>query len=66
MKSGIVNERIHVLESSLDIWKIIENIAVTCNQEEAFFVCDLGDIVKKFNEWKVKFPRVEPFYGKYI
>ncbi|KAK6622535.1 hypothetical protein RUM44_002347 [Polyplax serrata] len=63
MKQGIVNERIHVLEASADVWKIIRDIVATCNQEEAFFVCDVGEIVKKFNEWKVKFPRVQPFYA---
>ena len=63
MKSGIVNEKIHVLESSSDIWKTIRDIVVTRNQEEPFFVCDVGEIVKKFNEWKVKFPRIQPFYA---
>lgn len=33
-------------------------------QEEAFYVCDIGDIVHKHREWKLKMPRVEPFYGK--
>jgi len=33
-------------------------------QEEAFYVCDVGDIVHKHREWKRKMPRVEPFYGK--
>jgi len=31
--------------------------------DEAFFICDLGDIVKKFNTWKELLPRVEPFYA---
>ena len=35
-------------------------------QEEAFYVCDIGDIVRKHKEWKMKLPRVEPFYGKYM
>ena len=33
-------------------------------QEEAFYVCDIGDIVHKHREWKLKMPRVEPHYGK--
>jgi hypothetical protein len=33
-------------------------------QEEAFYVCDIGDIVRKHKEWKLKLPRVEPHYGK--
>lgn len=63
MKSGIVNDRIHVLESNSDVWKIINGIAESGMQEEAFYVCDLGQIVNKFREWKMKLPRVEPHYG---
>jgi hypothetical protein len=33
-------------------------------QEEPFYVCDIGDIVHKHREWKLKMPRVEPHYGK--
>ncbi|KDR16679.1 Ornithine decarboxylase, partial [Zootermopsis nevadensis] len=32
-------------------------------QEEAFYVCDIGDIVHKHREWKLKMPRVEPHYA---
>lgn len=32
-------------------------------QEEAFYVCDIGDIIRKHKEWKSKLPRVVPFYG---
>jgi len=63
MKSGIVNDRIHVLESNSDVWKIINGIAESGIQEEAFYVCDLGQIVSKFREWKMKLPRVEPHYA---
>ena len=38
MKSGIVNDRIHVLESNSDVWKIIHGIANSGVQEEAFYV----------------------------
>jgi hypothetical protein len=35
-------------------------------QEEAFYVCDVGDVVRKHKEWKLKLPRVEPHYGNTI
>lgn len=31
--------------------------------DDAFFVGDLGDIVRKFVKWKQLLPRVEPFYA---
>ncbi|KXS20881.1 ornithine decarboxylase [Gonapodya prolifera JEL478] len=31
--------------------------------EDAFFVCDLGSIVRQFAKWKRLLPRVEPFYA---
>jgi len=33
-------------------------------QEEAFYVLDVGDIVRKHKDWMLKLPRVEPHYGK--
>ncbi|XP_059480842.1 ornithine decarboxylase-like isoform X2 [Neocloeon triangulifer] len=32
-------------------------------QEEAFYVLDIGDIVRKHKEWKLKLPKVEPHYA---
>ncbi|KAK7099977.1 ornithine decarboxylase-like [Littorina saxatilis] len=31
--------------------------------EDAFFLADLGDIVKKYEKWMELLPRVEPFYA---
>jgi len=30
---------------------------------DAFFVGDLGDIIRKYKKWIAYLPRVEPFYG---
>ncbi|KAG0722253.1 Antizyme inhibitor 2 [Chionoecetes opilio] len=32
-------------------------------QEDPFFVMDVGDIVQKIKVWKLKLPRVKPFYA---
>ena len=32
--------------------------------EDAFYICNLGEIIKKNEEWKDFMPRVKPFYGK--
>nr|XP_039257541.1 ornithine decarboxylase-like [Styela clava] len=31
--------------------------------EDAFFVCDIGDVVHKHIKWKKIFPRIHPFYA---
>lgn len=33
-------------------------------QEDPFYVFNVGGIVEKHKEWKMKLPRVQPFYGK--
>ena len=35
-------------------------------REDAFFLADLGDIVKKYEKWTELLPRVEPFYGEWL
>lgn len=57
-------ERVHILDSQSNVWSVIRDIAYNTNQEEAFYVCDIGDIVRKHKIWKAKLPRVEPHYGK--
>jgi len=48
-------------DTPLDMIK--ERVAASPDSEDAFFVCDLGDIIQKFNIWKSNLPRVEPFYA---
>ncbi|KAJ9592498.1 hypothetical protein L9F63_015815 [Diploptera punctata] len=63
MKFTNLDERIHVVHPDSDSWKIIRDIAESGVQEEPFYVFDIGDIVHKYKEWKLKMPRVEPFYA---
>lgn len=65
MKITNLDERINVLDSESDVMTVIKNIAWNGLQEEAFYVLDIGDIVRKHQIWKEKLPRVEPFYGEY-
>jgi hypothetical protein len=57
--------KIHVLEPGKENWDVIRDVAHSGVQEEAFYVLDVGDIIRKHKEWKLKMPRVAPFYGKY-
>lgn len=64
MKINDRDDRVHVLDSQTDVWSIIREIADSGLQEEAFYVCDIGDIVRKHKIWNASMPRVKPFYGK--
>lgn len=62
-------DRVHVLnQASVDTWSVAREIAAAstvADEEDAFYVCDIGDIVKKYQLWKEHMPRVRPFYGEF-
>ena len=55
--------KIHVLEPGKENWDVIRDVAHSGVQEEAFYVMDVDDIIRKHNEWKLEMPRVATFYG---
>lgn len=63
MKVCNLDERVHVLDPHTSVWSVIREIAESGVQEDAFYVCDVGDIVRKHKLWKNAMPRVEPFYA---
>lgn len=65
MKITTVEEkRVHILNSQSNVWSVIREIAENNNQEDAFYICDIGDVVQKHKIWMAKLPRVQPHYGK--
>lgn len=58
-------DRIQVVEGEADVMKIINEITAfgTANQDEPFYVFNIGDIVKKHQTWIEKMPRVVPHYA---
>ncbi|KAF5296581.1 hypothetical protein FQR65_LT10234 [Abscondita terminalis] len=64
MKIGTVeDDRVHVLNNNYDVWSVIREIVDTGTQEDAFYICDIGDIVSKHKIWKTSLPRVQPHYA---
>lgn len=63
MKINNLDDRVHVLDNQTDVWTIIKEITESGMQEEAFYVCDIGDIVRKHKIWNTTMPRVKPHYG---
>lgn len=63
MKAIVENPTVELVADKT-IFDIITNTVNDMEQEEPFIVADLADIVYKYKLWKLKMPRVEPFYGK--
>lgn len=39
------------------------NVWFTQELEEPFYICDLGDLIYKHEQWLTHMPRIKPFYG---
>lgn len=63
MKLTPFDDRVHILNSHSNVLSVIKDIANNETQEDAFYVCDIGDIVRKHKIWKAKLPRIEPYYA---
>lgn len=44
----------------------IDNDICEADEEDAFFVADLGEVYRQHMRWKRNLPRVKPFYGQYL
>lgn len=58
-------DRIQVLEGEANVNKIINDLTAfgTTNQDEPFYIFNIGDIVKKHQIWIEQMPRVVPHYA---
>jgi len=63
MKIPTIESRVHILNDQSNVWTTIKGIVENTNQEDAFYVMDIGEIVKKHNEWMTMLPRVTPHYA---
>lgn len=63
MKIENIDEPVRILNSNVDVKSVIREIAQDVNQEEAFYVCHLDEIVQKHRIWESCMPRVEPHYA---
>jgi len=57
-------DEIKIFDDTMNDMDIIRTITKTmeCN-EEAFYIADIGNIIKKHLEWIAKLPRVIPHFG---
>ncbi|VEN38561.1 unnamed protein product, partial [Callosobruchus maculatus] len=54
---------IQVVESQVTEEEIIDKIIDSGRIEDAFYVCNVSDIVEKHKHWEHVLPRVQPHYG---
>lgn len=55
--------QIQIYEDHFKKYGIFKNIIDTRDQEDAFYILDLGVIIKKHQDWIKKMPRVVPYYA---
>jgi hypothetical protein len=53
-----------VLEIIREKLEAIHDDRWECDEENSFFVGDLGEVYRQHLRWKSLLPRIEPFYGK--
>ncbi|GBP87042.1 Ornithine decarboxylase [Eumeta japonica] len=63
MKVVEEEQRIRVMEGPWDAVSVIREIVESGQQEDPFYVFDLGEVVARYHKWKATMPRVEPFYA---
>ncbi|GAB1865464.1 Ornithine decarboxylase [Camponotus japonicus] len=62
MSTNNFNE-IKIFDDAVDNMDIIKTIIDTENQENGFYIVDIGDVINKHREWITKIPRVVPHYA---
>jgi len=66
MKQFLKNSGVHVelvKENPLNNIQTKINACGREDKDDAFFIADFGDVVRKFKLWNSQLPRVEPFYA---
>jgi len=54
---------IKVFDDTMDNMEIIRSLINTESPERAFYIADIGNVIKRHHEWLSKMPRVIPHFG---
>jgi len=57
---------INVFDDDVRDMDIIKDIINTEKPEDAFYIADIGDVIKNHHKWINKMPKVVPHYGMFI
>lgn len=58
-------DEIKIFNDTMDDMEIIRTM-LTEDQERAFYIADIGNVIQKHQEWITKMPRVVPHFGTHI
>lgn len=61
---SFLHNPIQVLSETFNTKRIIKDVIKSKNQENPFFVCNLDDVIYKYDLWNNVMPRIKPHYGK--
>ncbi|XP_019883306.1 ornithine decarboxylase 1-like [Camponotus floridanus] len=57
-------DEIKIFDDSMDDMTIIKNIIINIeDQERAFYITDIGNVLRKHQEWITKMPKVIPYFA---
>lgn len=60
--SQIQEDQLSVLDK--EVWNLESVIVNRINREQqGFYICNLSDVIKKFELWLEKMPTIKPFYA---
>lgn len=55
----------HIVDQPIDAIDVIRKKTICGDvDDEAFYVCNVSDIIEKYRNWQKHMPRIIPFYGK--
>lgn len=59
------DDRIHIMDNDINSSELINQLTLngTINQEDPFYIFNIGDVIKKHQNWIEKMPRVAPYYA---
>ncbi|XP_053684022.1 ornithine decarboxylase-like [Sabethes cyaneus] len=57
------NERIQIVDGVVNVPSLVNELTGQLSNEEPFYVMDIGNIVRKHQNWIEKMPRVVPHYA---
>jgi hypothetical protein len=58
-----MSELKHQLHGFSGEWNVEKIIGKVKGKSDSFYLCNLSDVVRKFDDWITKMPRVKPFYA---
>lgn len=58
----VIPNNLKILKNSTE--QVLKDKISNHEAEDAFYVADLGEVTRQFNQWKELLPRVRPYYGK--